>query len=121
MDGPSVNPETRWQYVSPAEIADTSDDEVIAAAAGKYHYVTGIQLSNTDTSVATYVVLKSGASTVIWKGFLVPYIAATPGPGYIQAVFPVPLKCALGEALNVACLTSSAQVTACVQGFTAAQ
>ncbi len=116
--GTQTIPEVNWQYVSPSEIADTNDDEVVAAVVGKKHYVTGVQISNTDTSVATYVVVKSG-STVIWKGFLGPYIAATPGSGYIDATFLHPLEGAAGEAINVACLTSSAQVTFCAQGYTA--
>jgi hypothetical protein len=106
-----------WQYVSPAEIADTADDEVVAASSGNRHYVTSLQICNTDTAVGTVVVVKS-ASTVIWAGMVGPYVAAAPGSSYSQAVFPIPLRGAVGEALNVACLTNSAQVTFNAQGYT---
>lgn len=112
-------PESNWSYVSPAEIADTSDDEMVAAATGKKHYVTGVQISNTDTAVGTVVVLKSG-STVIWAGMVGPHVAATPGSAFISASFLTPIPTAAGAALNCACLTTSAQVTVCAQGYTAA-
>jgi hypothetical protein len=111
-------PESNWQYVSPSEIADTDDDEVAPAVTGKRNHVSGLSLSNTDAAVATYVVLKSG-STVIWKGHLAPYIAAAPGAHIRDVTFAKPLEGGVGEAINVACLTTSAQVTACVQGFVA--
>jgi len=120
MEGVSVIPATSWQYVSPAEIADTADDEVKAAVVGSYHYVCAVQISNTDVTVGTMVVVKS-ASTVIWAGFVSPYVAAAPGVSYIEAVFPKPLRSAVSEAINVACLTTSAQVTFCAQGFTSPQ
>lgn len=120
MEGLSVIPSSDWQYVSPAEIADTADDEVVAAVVGSRHYITGIQISNTDTAVGTVVVVKSD-STVIWAGMVSPFVAAAPGVSYIEATFPRPLKAVIGKAINVACLTNSAQVTFCAQGFTAPQ
>jgi hypothetical protein len=106
-----------WSYVSPADVADTAADEAKAAKTGYRHHVCGVQVSNSDTAVATLVNILSG-STVLWTGFLPPYIAAAPGTHYIAAVFTPPLMGGIGEAINVINTTDSAQTRYNVQGFT---
>jgi hypothetical protein len=108
-----------WQYASTADIADDTAVEVAAApAADQRHYVAAVQVLNTDTAVGTIVQVLHG-STVIGNLFVGPYVAAAPGTNYAQATYPKPLKGAAGAAINVKCVTTSAQVRVAVQGFTA--
>lgn len=58
------------------------------------------------------------ASTVLWQFYMAPQIAATTGHNGVPITFPVPLKSATGEALNVKCVTTSAEVYANAQGYT---
>lgn len=107
-----------WQYASTSDIADTTPVEVKAApGAANRHRVTGIHVVNSDTAVGTYVQLLSG-STVIWTGFVPPYIAAAPGTNVDGDQFVKSLIGGLNEAINVACVTTSAQVRVSVQGVT---
>lgn len=106
-----------WSYVSPADVADTAADEAKAAKVGYRHHVGSVQVTNSDTGVATLVNILSG-STVLWTGFIGLYLAAGPGSNYIAAVFNPPLRGGLGEAINVINTTDSAQTRYNVQGFT---
>ena len=106
-----------WQYASAADIADTNAVEAIAAKTGCRHRVTDITLNNTDTAVATLVQVRSG-TTVLWTGFLGPYIAAAPGTNQIDRSFVRPLKGDDGGNINVICITTSAQVRASLGGYT---
>ena len=106
-----------WSYASPADIEDTAADEVKAAKSGYRHHVGSVQISNSETDVGTYVSILSG-STLLWIGFVNPFVVAAPGSSHIAAAFNPPLMGGIGEAINVACATTSAKVRACVQGFT---
>lgn len=105
-----------WSYVSPADITDTNPDEVKAAKAGYRHHVGSVQISNSDTTPGSYVSVLSG-STLLWIGFVSPYVVAAPGSSFIAAEFNPPLMGGIGEAINVS-VTDAAQIRACVQGFT---
>lgn len=106
-----------WQYASTSDIADTTAVEVVAAKTGARHRVTDITLNNTDTAVATLVQVRSG-TTVLWTGFLAPYIAAAPGVNQIDRSFVRPLKGDADANINVICVTTSAQVRASISGYT---
>jgi len=108
-----------WQYADTADITDTTAVVVAAApGAGKRNYVVGVQVTNSNIAVGTVVQLLSG-STVIANLFVGPYVAATPGNSFAQASFLQPLKGGVNEAINVKCVTTSAQVRTSVQGFVA--
>jgi hypothetical protein len=107
----------QWQYVTAADITDTNAAEAKAAKTRNRHYVTSVQVANSDTTPGTYVHLLSG-STVIWTGFISPYVVAAPGQSYIEATFPSPLRGGISEAINVK-VESAAQIRFNVQGFTA--
>lgn len=98
-------------------ITDTSDVEVQAAVAGKCHYLCALQLANSDATVSTEVVVKDG-STVIWRGWVPALIAAVSQPPMVNIEFPVPLKGTANTALNIAAVTTSAQVIWSAQGYT---
>lgn len=80
-----------------------------AAGASIRNYVTGIQLQNVN-AVATEFVIKDGA-TVMWRCYL-PANMITP----IDVEFAVPLRGTANTAVNIACITTDAQVYANVQG-----
>lgn len=108
----------QWQYVTAADITDTNAAEAQAApGAERRHYVTAVQVANSDTTPGTYVHVLSG-STVLWTGFVSNYVVAAPGSSYIQATFPQPLMGGVNEAINVKADTA-AQVRFSVQGFVA--
>ena len=106
-----------WQYASTADITDTTAVEVKAASAANRHRVTGIHVVNSDIAVGTYVQLLT-ASTVIWTGWVGPYIAAAPGCNVDGDQFVKSLIGGVNEAINVVVVTTSAQVRVSVQGVT---
>ena len=114
---PFADPGNEWVYASAGAIADTNAVALKAAVAGKVNYLCAIQLSNLDATVGTIVQILS-ASTVLWQFYLAPQIAATNGQNGVPIVFPVPLRSAVNEALNVKCVTNSAEVYANAQGYT---
>lgn len=114
---PFADPGNEWVYASAGAIADTTAVALKAAVAGKINYLSAIQLSNLDATVGTIVQVLS-ASTVLWQFYLAPQIAATNGQNGVAIVFPVPLRSAVNEALNVKCVTNSAEVYANAQGYT---
>lgn len=102
-----------WQVASATGgLVDTSDVAIKAAEAGKSHYLCALQLVNYDATVATEVVVKDG-TTVIWRGYCG---AVGVAPAVIN--FPVPLKATENTALNIAAITTSAQVVYSAQGYT---
>lgn len=107
----------QWQYVSPADDAGTTAVEAVAAKTGYRHYVAAVQVANSATSPGTYVHILSG-STVLWTGFVSPYVVAAPGSSYIQSEFPQPLIGGIGEAINVK-VETAAQIRFSIQGFSA--
>lgn len=80
-----------------------------AAGASIRNYVTGIQLQNVNAT-ATEFVIKDGA-TVMWRCYL-PASMVTP----IDVEFAIPLRGTANTAVNIACITTAAQVYANVQG-----
>jgi hypothetical protein len=100
-----------WKYASSTAIADTADDVIKAAVTGKCNYLCGLQISNSAADVGTVVVIKDG-STVVWAGYV-----AKAG-GHIEVTFNVPIKGTAATALNVACITTSAEVYVSAQGYT---
>lgn len=106
-----------WQYSDTADIVDTTAVEAMAAKTGARHLVTGIQATNTDTAVGTVIQILS-ASTVIGQVMVGPYVAAAPGASYAEASYFKPLKGGSGEAINIKCVTTSAQVRCSLQGVT---
>lgn len=112
---PYAIPEADWQYAAAAGGITTTTDVAIkaAAAAGIRNYVTSIDVRNAHATMATEVVIKDGA-TVIWRQLL-PAAMAAP----VEITFPTPLKGSAATALNLACLTTGAQVYVNAQGFSA--
>lgn len=106
-----------WAYAAASGgIQDTSDVAIKAAAGvGRCNYLSSIDLMNSDVSVATEVVVKDG-STVIWRTYL-PALAASTAPVPFTREFDPPLAGSRNTALNVACITTSAQVYVNAQGF----
>jgi hypothetical protein len=112
-------PSNEWQYADANDITDTTAVEVKAApGANKRHRVVAVQLTNTDTAVGTVVQVLSGASTVLANLWVGPYVAAAPGGAGQCAIFPLPLRATANEAIQVKCVTTSAQVRCSVQGYT---
>jgi hypothetical protein len=112
---PYAIPESTWSYAAAAGgIINTTDVPVrAAAAAGIRNYVTAATFSNASATVATEVVIKDGGSTVLWRGFLPANAANVPVP------FPTPLRGTAATAVNVACVTTGAQVYVNIQGYIA--
>lgn len=115
VNKPFSIPEADWQYAAASGgIVNTTDVAIkAAAAAGVRNYVTSIDVRNAHASVATEVVIKDGA-TVIWRQLLPP---AMPAP--VEITFPTPLKGTAATAMNVACITTGAQVYLNAQGYAA--
>lgn len=112
---PYAIPEADWQFAAAAGGIINTTDVVLraAAAAGIRNYVTSIDIRNAHATVATEVVIKDGA-TVIWRQLL-PAAMAAP----VEITFPTPLRGTAATAMNVACITTGAQVYVNAQGFAA--
>jgi hypothetical protein len=108
-------PDSDWVYAPPAGgIAVATDIAVRAAqAAGIRNYVTAIQVRNTN-AVATELVIKDGATTVLWRTQLPANMA-----GSEDVEFPTPLRGSAATALNVQCITAGAAVYPNLQGYSA--
>jgi len=112
-------PTSSWQHAAASGgITDTNDVVVKAATPELRHYVKSCQVVNTDATVGTEFVIKDG-STVIFRIFVPQSIAAVTQPMPSNLRFSPPLKTTAGAALNVAAITTSAQLYANLQGFTA--
>jgi hypothetical protein len=111
---PYAIPEQDWSYAAASGgIVNTSDVPIKgAAAAGIRNYLTALTLSN-PSATATEVVVKDGASTVIWRGHCPANAPAFAVP------LPSPLRGTAATALNVACITTGAAVYVNAQGYTA--
>lgn len=108
---PYAIPESTWQYGSSTAITNTTDVAVkAAAAAGIRNYVTGLSFVNTSAT-GTVIVVKDG-STVIWAGYAQQNVS-----NHIN--FPVPLRGTAATAVNVAALTTAANVYVSAQGYIA--
>ena len=107
-------PENEWQYAAASGgITNTSDNVLTAAAgAGIKNYLTGLSVANANAT-ASEIVIKDGASTVIWRMYL-----AANAP--IQSIkFVTPLQSSANTALNVACITTGTQTYINAQGYKA--
>ncbi len=113
-------PEMEWQYAAASGgIVDTADNVLVAAgAAGIRNYLNRLDVLNTDATVGTEVVIKDG-STVIWRQFFPPSLAAVSQLMPTAFTFLTPLKGTAATALNVACITTSGQVYVNAGGYQA--
>jgi hypothetical protein len=104
-------PELSWQYTG--TLTTTADAAAKAAgAAGIRNHVNGFQYQNTS-AVTTEIVIKDG-STVIWKGFASANMNLP-----ANLTFDMPLRGSAAVALNVAALTTGANVLINLQGYQA--
>jgi hypothetical protein len=108
---------SKWQAAAPAGgIINTSDVELAAAVAGRQAFCSAIQVIDSDATVDTEVVIKDG-STIIWRMFMP---AARNANGFASPVsfeFPTPLRTSVNTALNVAAITTSAELYVNAQGY----
>ena len=107
-------PENEWVYAAASGgITNTSDVALVAAqGAGIKNYLTGLSVANANAT-ASEIVIKDGASTVIWRMYL-----AANAP--IQSIkFVTPLQSSANTALNVACITTGTQTYINAQGYKA--
>ena len=107
-------PENEWVYAAASGgIVNTADNVLIAAAgAGIKNYLTGLSVANANAT-ASEIVIKDGASTVIWR----MYLAANAPIKSI--IFSTPLQSTANTALNVACITTGTQTYINAQGYKA--
>lgn len=110
----SVSSPNNWVYTAASGgIVDTSDVELVAAAGlGQSNYLKTLQFINKDAAAGTEVVIKDG-STVIWRGYA-PAVMITQS----NIVFDPPLASSQNAALNVAAITTSAELYVNAQGYT---
>jgi len=107
-------PENEWQYAAASGgIVNTADNVLIAAAGANIkNYLTGLSVANANAT-ASEIVIKDGASTVIWRMYL-----AANAP--IQSIeFVTPLQSSANSALTVACITTGTQTYINAQGYKA--
>lgn len=111
---PYALPESDWLFACTAAITNTTDVAVKASAgAGIRNYITCFQYINTSAT-ATEIVIKDGASTVVWRGY-----APANMTGLIDVQLPSPLRGTAATAINFACITTGANVYFNAQGYIA--
>lgn len=105
-----------WSYAAASGgIVNTTDVVAkTAAGAGIKNYITALTCVNAAAAVATEIVVKDGA-TVIWRGYT--GIVAQ-GSSMVSAQFPNPLRGTANTAVNIAAITTAAQVYCNLQGYT---
>lgn len=110
-------PENDWQFAGVTGGITTTADTVLkaAGAAGIRNFITGISVQNASATTATEVVIKDGASTVIWRGYVGTSAVLNSA---VSVSFPTPLRGTAATAMNVACITTAAQVYVNAQGYT---
>jgi len=107
-------PQNEWQYAAESGgIVNTADNVLIAAAGANIkNYLTDLSVANANAT-ASEIVIKDGASTVIWRMYL-----AANAP--IQSIrFSTPLQSTANTALNVACITTGTKTYINAQGYKA--
>lgn len=116
VNKPFAVPELDWQFASATGgiVNTTAVAAKAAGAAGIRNYVTGLQLQNQHATVGTEFVVLDGASTVIFRTYLPPVMNVP-----VAVTFPTPLRGTAAAALQVACITTGAQVHCSVQGYQA--
>ena len=107
-------PENEWQYAASSGGITNTSDVVLAGAQGANikNYLTGLSIANASAT-ASEIVIKDGASTVIWR----MYLAANAPIKSI--IFSTPLQSSANTALNVACITTGTQTYINAQGYKA--
>lgn len=109
---PYSPPDADWLFAAPAGgIVNNTAVVLKAAATGLRQYMTGFDVFNAHTSVATEIVVLDGA-TVIWRTLLPP-------GGRLAPDFNVPLRSTAGAALSIQALTA-AQIYVNAAGYSAA-
>lgn len=106
-------PDLDWQFAATV-ITTTTDVVIRAATAGVRHYVTSFQFVNTNAT-ATEVVIKDGASTVIWRGW-----AGASMVTMVDIEMSTPLRGSVNTALNVQAITTGCNLYFSAQGYSAA-
>jgi len=92
----------------------TAVTAMASAGANTRHYVTSCQVVN-GSGTATNVVIRDGAGLVYWRVF-----AATTGGG-VAASFPVPIRIAANQTVEIENITTGATTYVNLQGFTAGE
>ena len=90
---------------------DTVISLIAAQAAGIRIYVTSLLVTNSDATVGSLVEIRDGTTTILWRGY------AAPAGGGFACAFPVPLRGTAATALNVYCMTASAEVYVSASGY----
>lgn len=115
LSKPYANTTNEWSYAALTGGITTTTPVAVKAAAGAgiRNYITALSCANAAAAVATEVTVSDGA-TVIWRGYL-GLVAQASSMSSVQ--FPDPLKGTANTAVNVAAVTTAAQVYCNLQGF----
>ena len=109
---PYAIPESDWSSAAPTGgVTAVSDVILVAATVGLRNYVTALDVVNTHMTLATEVVVKDGASTVVWRRKLNPGAAAS-------VTFNSPLRGTVNTSITFAC-SVAAEVYVNAQGYVA--
>ncbi|MES0068803.1 hypothetical protein NKJ73_23795 [Mesorhizobium sp. M0074] len=101
----ALNPAATWRYPAAAGgETGTADVPVKAAVAGQRNHMTWLTAVNAHATVDTEILIKDGAATVLYRGFL------KAAGGRLDIEFRSPLSSTVNTALNVANVTTGAQV-----------
>ncbi|MER9211560.1 hypothetical protein NKI54_05755 [Mesorhizobium sp. M0663] len=101
----ALNPAATWRYPAAAGgETGTADVQVKAAVAGQRNHMTWLTAVNAHATVDTEILVKDGAATVLYRGFL------KAAGGRLDIEFRSPLSSSVNTALNVANVTTGAQV-----------
>ncbi|MES0034685.1 hypothetical protein NKJ74_05300 [Mesorhizobium sp. M0046] len=101
----ALNPAATWRYPAAAGgETGTADVPVKAAVAGQRNHMTWLTAVNAHATVDTEILVKDGAATVLYRGFL------KAAGGRLDIEFRSPLSSTVNTALNVANVTTGAQV-----------
>ncbi|MER9849818.1 hypothetical protein NKJ55_21240 [Mesorhizobium sp. M0106] len=101
----ALNPAATWRYPAAAGgETGTADVPVKAAVAGQRNHITWLTAVNAHATVDTEILVKDGAATVLYRGFL------KAAGGRLDIEFRSPLSSTVNTALNVANVTTGAQV-----------
>lgn len=112
---PYATTSNEWSYAAVTGGIITVTPVVVKAAAGAAirNYITSLSCANAAAAVATEVTVLDGA-VVLWRGYL-GLVAQASSIASVQ--FPNPLKGTANTTVNVAIVTTAAQVYCNLQGF----
>lgn len=101
----ALNPAATWRYPAAAGgETGAADVPVKAAVVGQRNHMTWLTAVNAHATVDTEIVVKDGAATVLYRGFL------KAAGGRLEIEFRSPLSSSVNTALNIANVTAGAQV-----------